>query len=210
MEELIKMVLEPITDTIFEAFRKTGKEKYDKWKLEKEFIRIGEFLGGFEKEQKDGFISELSAVFSRDNMKNLCEKVSEISGFSLKRELEEELGQLCEKYKVNNEQQEYFIESFCQMVLIVLEQADPYRAQAMFSGALQIWMGEKLDALAQGQREIRSILEKKGVKNGWEQERNRRMYLKWIMVKVSRLNGNSGMGRSRGCLELLMNRRWSF
>ena len=118
MEELIKMVMESIAGAIFEEFRTTGKEKYDKRKLEKEFIRIGEFLGGFEKTQTDGFISDLSAVFSKDNMKYIFGKVSGMSGFSLQGELKKELGKLCAKYEVGKEQQEYFIESFCRMFLI--------------------------------------------------------------------------------------------
>lgn len=157
MEELIKMVMESIAGAIFEEFRTTGKEKYDKRKLEKEFIRIGEFLGGFEKTQTDGFISDLSAVFSKDNMKYIFGKVSGMSGFSLQGELKKELGKLCAKYEVGKEQQEYFIESFCRMFLIILEQADPPLAQAMFSGAFQTMVGERMDVLEQ---QICSILEK--------------------------------------------------
>lgn len=105
-----------------------GKKILDKKQFEKQFVEIGNFLGGFEKQGKGKIVSDFQLLFSEDSMKQLGQIANQSPGFSLGVILRLELQKLCNKYEIDQQDAENFIEQFLEMVLKVVTQYSPDKA----------------------------------------------------------------------------------
>lgn len=153
-------ICEFICERVLDVFIGKGKSILDKKKFEKQFIEIGNFISSFERQEKNGFVSDFQLLFSEDNMKKLGQKANQRQGFSLGAILRLELQELCGRYEINQQDSENFINQFLEMILNVMAQHDADKAMQMFMGVFKDEVIQKMDDLNRNQNEMMQMLQK--------------------------------------------------
>lgn len=130
-EEAVGRILAGIKDRV------TAAKDNSKWiKL---FVDAGDFcVGG--REKADEFYTDLAAIFSERNMKEMAESLKGKSGFRLRELLEEKLQRLMADYEIDLDVAETYTNHFMQMVLAYLETNMPEEYTKDF---LKEWKGEE-------------------------------------------------------------------
>jgi len=122
------------------------KENYD-WK--KLFIDTGEFLVNSH-EASNSFKEDLIVIFSKDNLREISQRLKNSSGYSFTQILYGELYNLMLRYEVPPMQAETYINHFSQMIIKYLEENDREKTLEMFLGE---WRREQEErAIKQGEQ----------------------------------------------------------
>ena len=105
----------------------------DKKQWEKLFIDTSEFL--LKKvESGDRIIDEIAELLSKEEMKQVAAKMSAESKYALKDKLYEELTRIMLKYEIPENEAEYYISNFINIILHELEKINPNAFQCAFLG----------------------------------------------------------------------------
>ena len=98
--------------------KKIGEiKKSNKW--EKLFINTGEFLINSSETSK-AFKEDLIAIFSKENLKDIAQKLKDDKGYDFLQSLNNEIYNLMISYEVATTQAETYIHYFSQMIITYL------------------------------------------------------------------------------------------
>ena len=137
-------------------------KKNNEWK--KLFISAGEFLINSPETEK-AFKEDLIAVFSKDNLKKIAQKLKNDRGYDFLQSLNDELYDLMLSYEVPIEQAETYIHYFSQIIVNHLEENDTDKILEMYLGQWKKEEAERFDKIEKGialkLEKMSSLFEKK-------------------------------------------------